>query len=104
MSKHEIAAELFNTAIASEAEAVISGVELDPMLREQMDLEDGMIEAGKSRYWRLVADAASKPDRGADGIVYQEDRDEDEGGSSWLVWLLLLGLIGGGTWWVVRRA
>lgn len=61
-------AENLNTVIVNEAEAVISGVELDPMLCAQMDLEDGMIEAGKARYWRLVADAATKPDRGADSI------------------------------------
>ncbi len=68
MNKPVTAAEHLSMDIAAEAEAVISGVELDPTLREQMDLEDGMIEAGKARYWRLVAEAASKPDRGADGI------------------------------------
>lgn len=35
-------------------------------------------------------------------VVYQDD--QDEGGSSWLVWLFLLALIGGATWYVRRRA
>lgn len=55
-----------STEIAAEAEAIIAGVNLDPMLRAQMDLEDGMIEAGKARYWEMVGKATSAAERGSE--------------------------------------
>ena len=60
--------QISNVDILSEAETVVSTVEGADLARAQFDLEDGMIEAGKSKYWELVNKAHKKADRGADLI------------------------------------
>jgi len=62
----QIVQKLLADAISNEAEAIIDGIKIDPMLKAQLDLEDGMIEAGKARYWELVEKATGKAERGAE--------------------------------------
>lgn len=66
---HETANETaIAMAVQADAELVISEVEICPIAKAQMDLEDNMIEEGKAQYWKLVGQAASKSERGADMI------------------------------------